>query len=592
MSVTQEDKLKNLTPGALAEIPRYRQDIEDIKKEISKVNSGKVSEDDFRSYRLQRGIYGQKQKPNIQMVRIKIPWGRATAEQLETLADAADRFPGGDRRGIAHVTTRQAIQFHFVDLDKVPEVMSILSNAGLTTREACSNTVRNVTADSLAGVAQDEIFDVSPCAEAVTRFFLRHPVCQNLPRKFKIAFSGSSADRGLVFMHDVGLLAAVKNETGSETRGFKVFVGGGLGPTPKMAHLLEDFTPIDNILRTIQAVITVFDRDWDYGRKNRNMARIKFLVEKIGFDEFKKRVLVERDKLKGKNYPAIVPVNEMAPPPSRPFLQEEPNPQYLRWKETNVSAQKQAGFSAVTIRLPLGDIRSNQLRALAGLIRQYGNGTLRTANDQNLVVHWVRNEALYTSFIQLSQAALTLPSAGRAADVTSCPGADTCQLGITSSRGLATAIGKIFENGHREDADLKDLKIKVSGCPNSCGQHHIADIGFYGGAKTVGGHQVPVYSMLLGGTFGNGEATFGKHFLRVPAKRAPEMVGKLLDIYKAQKKAGEKFNGFVKRVGLATLKKDLEPLAALPEALGQEFLSDWGESEEFKINVGPGECAA
>lgn len=592
MAVTQEDKLKNLTPGALSEIPRYRQDIEEIKKEISKVNSGEVSEDDFRSYRLQRGIYGQKQKPSIQMVRIKIPWGRATAEQLETLSDVADQFPGGDRRGIAHVTTRQAIQFHFVDLEKVPEVMGILSNAGLTTREACSNTVRNVTADALAGVGADEVFDITASAEAVTRFFLRHPVCQNLPRKFKIAFSGSSADRGLVFMHDVGLLAAVKNEAGGEARGFKVFVGGGLGPTPKMAHLLEDFTPLDNILRTLHAVITVFDRDWDYGRKNRNMARVKFLVEKIGFDEFKKRVLVERDNLKGEKYPAIVPVKETAPPPSGPILQEEPNPQYLRWKETNVFAQKQAGFSAVTIRLLLGDVRSNQLRALAGLIRQYGNGTLRTANDQNLMVHWIRNEALYTFYAKLSQAALTLPSAGRAADVTSCPGADTCQLGITSSRGLATAIGKIFENGHREDADLKDLKIKVSGCPNSCGQHHIADIGFYGGAKTVSGRQVPTYSMLLGGTFGNGEAYFGKHFLRVPSKLVPQMVGNLLDIYRAQKKAGEKFNGFVKRVGLNALKKDLEPLAALPEAPEQELLFDWGESGEFKINVGPGECAA
>ena len=588
MAVSVDDKLHNLTPGALAEIPRYRQDIEEMKSEMSKLRGGQVSEDDFKNYRLQRGIYGQKQKPNIQMVRIKIPWGRATAEQLETLADAADKYPGGDRRGIAHITTRQAVQFHFVDLAKIPEAMTLLSGAGLTTREACSNTVRNVTADAMAGVGADEVFDITASAEAVTRFFLRHPLCQNLPRKFKIAFSGSAADRGLAFMHDVGLIADIKDGV----PGFNFFVGGGLGPTPKMAHLLEEFTPLENLLRTIQAVITVFDRDWDYGRKNRNMARIKFLIEKIGLDDFKKRVMVERDKLKGEKYPAFAPVKEQAPAPLGPLLQESPDPQYLRWKETNVWAQKQAGYSVVTVRLPLGDIRSNQLRALAGLIRQYGNGTLRTANDQNLVVHWISNEALYTFYTKLSQAALTLPSAGRASDVTSCPGADTCQLGITSSRGLATAIGKIFENGHRADADLKDLKIKVSGCPNSCGQHHIADIGFYGGAKTVGGHQVPTYSMLLGGTFGNGEASYGKHFLRVPAKRVPEMVGKLLDMYKAQKKAGEKFNGFVKRAGFPALKKELEPLTVLPESLSPDQLSDWGESGDFKINVGPGECAA
>ncbi|OGR82983.1 MAG: hypothetical protein A2901_02040, partial [Elusimicrobia bacterium RIFCSPLOWO2_01_FULL_54_10] len=575
MAVTEDSKLKNLTPGTLAEILRYRADIEEMKKEISKVTSGEVSEDDFRKYRLQRGIYGQKQKPNIQMIRVKVPWGRATAEQLETLADVADRFPGGDRKGIAHVTTRQAIQYHFVDLPKVPEAMSMLADAGLTTREACSNMVRNVTADALAGVAQDELFDITPHAEAGVRFFLRHPVCQDLPRKFKIAFSGSSADRGLVFMHDVGLLASIKKEGGKDVQGFNLFVGGGLGPTPKMAHLFEDFTPANDILRTIHAILVVFDRDWDYGRKNRNMARIKFLVEKLGFDEFKKRVLVEKDKLKGERYPEIAPLKEVPPSSALgPLLAEDSNPQFLRWKETNVAAQKQPGYSSVNIRLPLGDIRSNQLRELANLVRQYGNGTVRTAVDQNLMVHWIKNEALYTFYVKLSQVALTLPSAGRLADITSCPGADACQLGITSSRGLATAIGRIFENGHKGDADLKDLKIKISGCPNSCGQHHIADIGFYGGAKAVGAHQVPTYSMLLGGNFTGGQAAYGKHFLRVPAKKVPDVVSKLLDIYKARKNAGEKFSGFVQRTGFEALKKELEPLAVLPESPAADVVSD------------------
>ncbi len=563
-----------------------------MKQEIAKVVSGTLSDDDFRTFRLMRGVYGQKQKPNIQMIRVKIPWGKATAEQLETLADVADKFPGGDRKGVAHVTTRQAIQYHFVSLEQAPEAMQMLSVAGLTTREACSNTVRNVTADALAGVAADEVFDISPYAEATVRYFLRHPVSQNLPRKFKIAFSGSVADRGLVTMHDVGALAAVQTINGKEVKGFKLYVGGGLGPTPKAAFLLEDFTPAENLLRSIHAAIFVFDRDWDYGRKNRNMARVKFLIEKIGFDEFKKRVLTERDNLKNEVYPQISIFEETPPTLSAPLLAEGGDAQFLRWKETNVTAQKQTGYSAVTIRLHLGDIRSSQLRSLADIVRQYSNGTLRTVIDQNLMIRWVKNEALYTVYQKLSQAALTLPSAGRLADITSCPGADTCQLGITSSRGLATAIGKIFENGHSADADMKDIKIKVSGCPNSCGQHHIADIGFFGGAKTVNGHQVPTYTMLLGGHIGNGETSFGKHFLRVPAKRVPDVVGKLLDIFKAQKKSGENFRTFVNRVGLPALKTELEPLSILPESADPASLADWGESAEFQVNVGKGECAA
>lgn len=587
-----ETKLNHLTPGAVAEIPKYLSDIEEMKQEIGRLRHQEVSDDAFRGYRLMRGIYGQKQKPDIQMVRVKIPWGRLTADQLNVFADIADEFAGEDRAGIGHVTTRQDVQFHFVKLDRIPECMTRLAHAGLTTREACSNTVRNVTADPLAGVAADEIFDVSPYAESCSRFFLRHPICQNLPRKFKIAFSGSSADRGLIPMHDLGCLAEIRKINGKEVRGFKLFAGGGLGPTPKTAQLIEDFTPMDNFLRTVHAVLFVFNRDWDYGRKNRNMARIKFLLEKIGVEEFRKRVLTERENLKNEVYPGIDLFEEKPPAIAGSFEPEVLTPDYLRWKSTNVVPQKQSGYSIVTLVLPLGDIRSNQMRALSKIVEKFSNSLVRISVQQNLVIRWVRNESLYSLYKELSSVGLNLPSAERLADITCCPGADTCQLGITSSRGLATALGKMFRNGRSEDADLKDIKIKISGCPNSCGQHHIADIGFYGGAKSVNGHQVPTYSMLLGGHIDAEGSAYGKHFIRVPAKKIPAVVGKLLDIYKSQKKDGEKFREFVKRTGLDVLKKELEPLTELPESPDSEFYADWGHEGEFKVVTGPGECAA
>ena len=588
-----DKKLGFLTPGALKEIPLYLQDIQEISAEIKKLKQGDVSEDDFRKFRLQRGIYGQKQKPNIQMVRVKVPWGRLTSSQLEVLADIADRYPGEDRVGIGHVTTRQDIQFHFVALDRIPDCMKELAIAGLTTREACANTVRNLTADPLAGVSPDEVFDISPYAEAVARFCLRHPVCQNMARKFKIAFSGSSEDRGLIPMHDLGARAEIRNINGIEKRGFKIFAGGGLGASPKSAQLLEDFTPEEELLKTVHAVLFVYNRDWDYGRQFKNMARIKFLIEKIGIEEFRKRVAVERENFKGISYPAIELFEEKGPAPFKGVaLQGSNDADYIRWKSTNVRAQKQKGFNSVTIRLPLGDISSRGFRSLAQLVEKYGNGFVRTTVQQNIVATWIAEDLLYSFYAGLKEASLALPSAERLADITVCPGADTCQLGITSSRGLATAVGKIFMNGRAQEGDLSDIKIKISGCPNSCGQHHIADIGFYGGSKSISGHQVPTYTMLLGGFIGQEGHAYGQHFLRVPAKKVPGVVERLLDIYQERKRENEKFREFIKRIGLKALQKELEPLTTLSENPEKEVLSDWGEEGEFHVVVGKGECAA
>ncbi len=591
-SASPVKQLKDLTPSAAAEIPKYRADIAEMEGEIQKLRQGAVSEDDFRKYRLQRGVYGQKQKPDIQMMRVKIPWGRLTADQLVALADISDEYAGEDRKGVSHVTTRQDIQYHFVKLDRTVECMKRLADAGLTTREACANTVRNVTADPLAGVARDEVFDVSPYAEAAAYFFMRHKDCQNMPRKFKIAFSGSIADRGLIPMHDLGCLALMGKDNGQEVRGFKMSAGGGLGPTPKTAQSIEDFTPMHQFLRTVHAVLRVFDRDWDYGRTNRNMARIKFLIEKIGIDEFRKRVLAEREKLANEKYPEIALFEEKAPSAGGPYLTEAASPEFLRWKQTNVQPQKQAGYNIVTVMLTLGDIHAPQLKALAEIARKYSNGLVRTTVQQNLVLRWVKNEALYTVYAELAKAGLMLPSAERLADITCCPGADTCQLGITSSRGLATALTKVFRNERIGDADLADIKIKISGCPNSCGQHHIADIGFFGGAKSIAGQQVPTYTMLLGGRIDASGSSYGKQFLRVPAKRVPAVVGKLLDLYKNSRQQGEKFREYVARTGFDVLRKDLEPLTILPETPDAEFMSDWGESGAFKIVLGKGECAA
>ncbi|OGR97828.1 MAG: hypothetical protein A2902_04540 [Elusimicrobia bacterium RIFCSPLOWO2_01_FULL_64_13] len=564
-----------------------------MRREITRLKDQSLTEGDFRQFRLQRGIYGQKQKPDVQMVRVKIPWGRLTSAQLLALADIADRFAGADRKGIAHVTTRQDIQYHFVSLDQAPDCMERLAECGLTTREACGNTVRNVTADPLAGVARDEVFDVSPYAEAAARFCLRHPVSQALARKFKISFSGSAADRGLNPMHDLGFLAAVRTEGGKAGRGFVTTVGGGLGPTPKTAQVLEEFTPVEDFLRTTHAVLFVFNRDWDYGRKNRNMARIKFLIEKIGIDEFKRRVFAERHRLRSESYPEIPDYSE-APPPA-PSVSSPPGPdsaEYRRWRSTNVLAQKQGGYSIALLHLFLGDIRSDQLRALAGAAEKFSNGLVRTTVQQNFVLRWVKNEALPALYGELAKAGLAVPSAERLADITSCPGADTCQLGITSSRGLAGALVKFLREKRPNDADLADLKIKVSGCPNSCGQHHIADIGFYGGARTVGGKQVPTYTMLLGGHIGAEGSGYGKHFLRVPAKKIPAVVDKLLDLYQAGKRPGEIFRSFVARTGFDALKRELEPLTDLPESPDSDFFSDWGGTGTFTISTGPGECAA
>ncbi len=553
---------------------------------------GEITPDEFKRFRLQHGVYGQRQA-GFHMVRVKIPWGGLTARQLGRLAELAEDSP----RGVGHITTRQNIQYHFVKPEDSTPTLRRLAEVGLTTREACGNTVRNVTACAHAGVAPDEPFDVTPYAEATARFLLRNPMNQNLPRKFKISFSGCSDHCGLAPIHDVGAVAAVRRDNGTSQAGFRLYVGGGLGPSPQVAQLLEAFTPVAELLVTIAAIVRVFDRNGN--RDNRNLARLKFVIRNLGMAKFSDLVFKEREVLRavlaGKFPPVLAPPEASRTAPRGPEDSGEPNgdPAYRRWWITNVQPQKQVGYSMVSVRLPLGDVTAQQLRALSFVARQFADGWIRTTNQQNFIFRWVSNASLPPVYRLLKGVGLGEPSADRLADVTACPGADTCQLGITSSRGLAEAIGEIFRNGQAHLADEAGIRIKISGCPNSCGHHHIAGIGFSGGSKEFHGQQVPTYQVYLGACLNLDGTRYARPALKVPAKNAPALVARLLDLYRAERVEGEKFEAFVERAGLRQIREAVKDLTDLPsEAEAPNAYFDWGGTERFRVETGPGECAS
>jgi sulfite reductase beta subunit-like hemoprotein len=553
---------------------------------------GEITPEEFKKFRLQHGVYGQRQE-GLHMVRVKIPWGGLTAKQIERLAELAEEGP----RGVGHITTRQNIQFHFVKPEALVDTLRRLADVGLTTREACGNTVRNVVACPHAGVAPEEPFDVTPYAEATARFLLRNPMNQNLPRKFKISFSGCRDHCGLAPIQDVGALAVVRGENGTSRPGFQLFVGGGLGPSPQVAQLLEEFTPADDLLVTIAAIVRVFDRAGN--RENRNLARLKFVVRNLGMDKFRDLVLKEREGLRavlaGKIPPIVVPEVFSLPAPvgAEHVGAANGDREYGRWRITNVQAQKQAEYSMVNVRLTLGDVTAQQLRILAFVARQFGDGWGRTTNQQNFLLRCVPNSRLTAVYRLLKGAKLAEPSADRLADITACPGADTCQLGITSSRGLALSIGEIFRNGHGYLADEAGLRIKISGCPNSCGHHHIAGIGFSGGSREFSGQQVPTYQVFLGASLDLGATRYARPTVKVPAKNAPALVSRLLDLYQAERVEGEKFEAFVERTGLPRIREAVKDLTDLPpQAEAPDQYLDWGGTERFRVETGEGECAS
>jgi sulfite reductase (ferredoxin) len=582
------------------------EEIETFEDEVARLQSGETPVDVFKPFRLQYGIYGQRQ-PDVQMVRIKIPFGGLTANQLRQVADIADTFA----TGVGHVTTRQDIQLHFVPLRHVGTIMRKLAEVGLTTREACANTVRNVTACALAGVCPGEIFDVTPYAKTVAYHLLRNPLNQSLPRKFKIAFSGCKQDCALTPIHDVGLLAS-RNADGIP--GFKMVVGGGLGSTPRVAKLLREFVPMDELIPAIEAVLKVFDNLGN--RKNRSKARMKFVIDKLGFDEFARRWKATYEAMlqSGATKRGISPASYPDDPPALVMptkSQKAGSPKYGNtgsassptnedfssqeafdlWCATNVLVQRQSNFRAATVKLPSGDLTSEQMLVLADLTERYANGNIRTTINQNMIVRWIPEDRLRPFYEELTAHGLGEPGAEGVADIVACPGTDTCGLGITSSKGLARALAEVFPSGKTPE-DLEGVNVKISGCHNSCAQHHIATIGLHGVGKRIGDHIAPVYELHLGGQV-NGTAKIAQLIVKLPAKNVPAAVQHLLEWYRREKKNGEPLSAFIDRTGKHTLKEELIPYTILPTYQeDSRFYIDWEADEEFTVeDLGPGECA-
>jgi len=596
-------------------------EIDVFETELELRKQGKLDERILAETRLRRGVYGQRydngqrhdgkqvQKlaypsrdltkgPNTLwdapgMQRIKIPGGGLNADQLETVADLSEEYSDG----IAHVTTRQDFQLHYVHIEDTPTLMRRLAASGITTREACGNSVRNVTACPFAGVCPDEAFDVTPYARALAKFLLGHPDCQNFGRKFKPAFSGCSEHScALTSMHDFGLIAVTRKENGIEKRGFEVYVGGGLGTVPYKAKLLDPFVVPEELLPLAQAIARVFARLGE--KKNRNRARIKFLVNDLGIDRFRELVLEERAKLLfDRRWTEFVQnAEEFREAPLRPAgsISRPTSDAFERWKKTNTRLQRQPGYVTVTVALPLGDITGNQLRDLADIVRRFTRETIRTTVEQNFVIRWVSEADLPDLHSALEAAGLAQPGAGTIVDITACPGTDTCKLGISSSRGLAAQLRKrLAERALQLDAAIQNLHIKISGCFNSCGQHHVADLGFYGVSRKMAGFTVPHFQLILGGEWTRNAASYGLPVMAIPSKNIPAVVDRLTDRYVADRKDGERFQEFIQRVGKAELRSMLEDLTKLPaDPSDRSYFSDWGDPREYSIgDIGVGECA-
>lgn len=611
-----KQQLGNRVPDHLAA------ELDVFEHEIALKKQGKIEDRIFAETRLRRGAYGQRydngqrsdgqatrtlnypssntKGPNTLwdapgMQRIKIPFGGLNAEQLETLADLCEEYSDG----IAHVTTRQDIQLHFVHIEDTPALMRRLAAVGITTREACGNSVRNVTACPIAGVCREQTFDVTPYAKAITYFMLGHPDAQSFGRKFKIAFSGCKENAcALVRLHDFGAIAVTREENGRTRRGFELWVGGGLGPVPQQARLYDEFVPEEEILPVAQAIARVFARLGE--KKNRNTARLKFLVSKLGIEEFRKLVAAEREILpydsRWTDYLKDVPNYKEEPlkPPSLLQIGPARPAGFEQWYATNVYRQRQEGYATVTLALPLGDITASQLRLVADAARKYVKETIRSTVEQNLVLRWVSEADLPALYAELGKADLAKPVAGTIVDVASCPGTDTCKLGIASSRGLAGELRMRLSSKNAElDEAIGGLRIKISGCFNSCGQHHVADLGFYGVSRNKNGYTVPHFQVLLGGEWGNNAGAYGLAIGAVPSKRIPETVDRITGRYRAERLQNETFQAFVKRIGKAECKKMIDEFSVVPpHDQDPSFYSDWGDPREFGLgDIGVGECA-
>ena len=567
-----------------AEIVRFEE-------KAQQLQSGALTAEQFRPFRLKHGTYGQRQ-PGFQMLRVKIAAGVLKPAQLRVLAEIADEYSTG--RG--HLTTRENIQFHFVKLENVGAAMRLLAHAGLTTREACGNTVRNVTACPVAGICPGEAFDVTPYALGVSRYLLRHPDFHDLPRKFKIAFSGceNDGDCAVAGIHDVGLIARVRGSNGTSRRGFKVLVGGGLGSLPTEAAVLADFLPEEELLPTIEAILRVFTETGN--RKNKLLARLKYVLRAKGIEEFRRLVA---EKRKVSQAPAEV---FTVPTPIKPSLVTiapaplsfsaagtQNDPEYDRWAEHNLMFQRQAGYGAVWVKLSAGTFYSNQMRGLADVLEKNELSGVRIAVNQDLVIPWVPFDRVRTIYDGLGALDLATPGARTISDVTGCPGATTCNLGITRSLTLAEVLSRELDG--YTDPEIQKLRIKISGCPNSCGHHHIADIGFYGNVRKVGEQQAPYYQLLLGGRVNADGVRFARQIMAVPARPIPAIIRELLAFYQSDRQRAETFSAWVSRTPDKAIRERLLPLAEVTTTTEDLFV-DWGDTETYSLKLGRGECVA
>ena len=567
-----------------------RDEIDVFETQLRRVQAGQMSEKVFLEFRLRHGVYGQRQD-GVQMQRIKIPLGMLTTEQMIRLADLSEEYADG----ISHITTRQDVQYHFLDINDTPNLMRRLAEVGITTKEACGNVVRNVTACPEAGVCSTEEFDVTPHAQAMAQFLLRHPDAQNFGRKFKIAYSGcENKSCGLAKMHDIGAIAAVREKDGQKIQGFKVYVGGGLGAIPHQAKLYSEFVPTEEMLPLAQAMSRVFARLGE--KQNRARARMKFLVNNLGIDEFRRLVEEERERLPHDPHwdtltGSVAAGERPLKPGSTRTAAPETDANFKHWLETNVQPQVQDGYSMVEVFLPLGDITADQLRDLANICRSYIGDTVRTTVTQNLLLRWVSNEDLPALYENLQRIGLDRVGSGRLVDITACPGTDSCKLGITSSRGLAAILDEELGNGMEHIADRADIKIKISGCFNSCGQHHIADIGFLGSVLRKGAYTAPVFQVVLGGTTDGNAASYGLVTGKVPARNAPQVVERLTALYSEEKRDEETFTQFVQRLGKARMKSEIAALALPSYEEAPELYLDSRQTWEYHRETGVGECA-
>jgi sulfite reductase (ferredoxin) len=594
MTTTQQVIEANPRTSA-ALIPPYVQDeLTWYEEQIAKYRSGELDETKMQKVRLHFGTYAQRQE-GVQMQRIKIPAGYLTADQLERLADASDRFGSG----FIHFTTREDAQIYYVRLEETPTLLRFLAGAGITTREACGNTVRNITACYRAGTSATEAFDVRPYAESLFRYLVRNKLNQNLGRKFKITFEGCSEDHSALRIHDIGFWAVTQTRNGRLRRGFRVFLAGGLGATPHLAQLYTDFLPAEEIFNLTASILRLFDR---YGeRKARMKARMKFLVQSLGWEAFVSALNEERERVGPIPLVDVLDESQDAPQTShrgdglRIIDPRAKEPNFQSWARDAVIEHKLDGYRGVHVRLKLGDITSTRAQSLANIAREFSSGELRTSIGQNLFLPWVREERLLDLYLSLKQIEVAEEGVGTVVDVTTCPGSDTCRLGIASAKGLGTAISNSFNNGLAEYRELaRDLRIKISGCPNGCAQHTVANIGFHAAAMSHDGHTVPAYLISLGGQTDPGSAQIAQLIGKFPAKNCTQVIKTLLRLYKEERNADEQFNDFVTRAGEKRLRHLLEPWREVPVFTDDSsFYDDYGhENERFAVRQGvKGECA-